>query len=134
MPSSLEDVYDRLYGIILLRFPDIVKAVIPTRDALGRVIRMRIIFIDGSFLDVRWNKYGEYSLHWERRHIDGTLYRYDNAPHWSNIATYPHHFHCGREDNVVESKLPSDPLNAVMYFLEFIRQRILGTGDKTRNP
>ncbi|MGH8055623.1 MAG: toxin-antitoxin system TumE family protein, partial [Candidatus Entotheonellia bacterium] len=32
-----------------------------------------------------------YSFHWERRAIDGRIYRHDNAPHkrWQSVATFP---------------------------------------------
>jgi hypothetical protein len=34
----------------------------------------------------------KYSYHWQKQ--DGTLIsRWDNAPHWPDIRTYPHHTH-----------------------------------------
>jgi hypothetical protein len=34
---------------------------------------------------------GRYSYHWERRAIDGSIYRHDNTPHkrWQTIGTFP---------------------------------------------
>lgn len=51
---------------------------------------LRIVLKDGSFIDVWFSLKlaGRYSYHWERRALDGTLYRHNNAPHqrWSNLA------------------------------------------------
>lgn len=69
----------------------------------------RIYLIDGSFIDVWYSLKlaGRYSYHWERRAIDGTTYRHDNAPYasWQFVATFPKHFHDGTELNVIESNI-----------------------------
>ncbi len=89
---------------------------------------LRIILMDGSFVDVWFSLklVGRYSLHWERRAIDGRIYRYDNAPHrrWQFVATFPHHFHNGSEGEVVESHLSHDPADALRQFLTFVRDRM----------
>ena len=43
---------------------------------------LRILLVDGSSIDVWYSLklVGRYSYHWERRAIDGTIYRHDNAP------------------------------------------------------
>jgi Family of unknown function (DUF6516) len=47
----------------------------------------------------------KYRFHWQS--TDGQLRkRWDNAPHHSEIATYPHHIHDGAEENV----LPHEPM------------------------
>jgi len=88
---------------------------------------MRILFYDGSYLDVWFSLKleGRYSYHWERRHIDGTLFRHDNAPHmrWRDISTFPKHFHDGSEENVRDSDIPEQPENGIRYFLHFIREK-----------
>ena len=54
---------------------------------------------------------GKYSFHWQQG--DGTLIkRWDNAPHHPEIASFPHHVHEGREDNVK----PSAPMNGTQIF------------------
>jgi hypothetical protein len=69
---------------------------------------------------------GRYSFHWERRALDGKIYRHDNAPHkrWESVATFPRHFHDGRETNVSESYLSEVPEQALREFLAFVRTRI----------
>lgn len=90
--------------------------------------RVRIFLRDNSFLDVWYSleTEGRYSYHWERRHVDGTLYRHNNAPHsrWSHITTFPKHFHEGTEDSVTESSLSDDPLEALREMLSYARQTI----------
>jgi hypothetical protein len=69
--------------------------------------KRRFFLADGSFVHV-WASAklaGRFGFHWERRHLDGTVYRYDNFPDpaWQAVATFPHHFHHGSETHVVAS-------------------------------
>ena len=42
----------------------------------------------------------KYRHHWQNQ--EGVLIkRWDNAPHYPQIASFPHHLHDGLEDNVV---------------------------------
>ena len=118
----LEDIYKHLTIITLKKYRDFIREVTRVKTPSGITIKIRVIFIDNSFLDVYWSSSGRYSLHYERRHIDGTIYRHDNAPHEKHrcIRTFPKHFHRGSEDRVEESLLPEDSTEAVEYFLEFI--------------
>jgi hypothetical protein len=76
---SLLDV-GRLRGIAEVEFADIVAEVIA-----ADVNELRVILMDGSFVDVWFSLKlaGRYSFHWERRAIDGKIYRHDNVPHSS---------------------------------------------------
>ena len=89
---------------------------------------IKIFLIDGSFIDIWFSLKlkGRYSYHWERRHIDGTIYRHDNAPHkkWHEVKTFPKHFHKGSENLVVESNINSDIRDALRKFLEFARKKL----------
>ena len=118
----LETIYNYLITIASKRYRDIIREVVKVELASGIVEKIRVIFVDNSFLDIYWSSSGRYSLHYERRHINGTLYRHDNAPHEKHrhIRTFPKHFHKGNEDNVEESHLPEDPIKAVEHFLRFI--------------
>jgi hypothetical protein len=72
------------------------------------------------------NLFGRYSYYWERKAIDGTVYRHDNAPHvrWKHIQTFPKHFHDGSEDRVTLSQLSDEPEEALRNFLSFVRARL----------
>jgi hypothetical protein len=116
---SLVDV-ERLREIAEVEFADIVvEAITPDINEL------RIILTDGSFVDVWFSLklQGRYSFHWERRAIDGKIYRHDNSPHkrWESVATFPKHFHDGSETNVSESHLSEAPEVALREFLAFVR-------------
>ena len=116
---SLVDV-ERLREIAQMEFVDIVvEAIIPDINEL------RIILTDGSFVDVWFSLklQGRYSFHWERRALDGKIYRHDNSPHkrWESVATFPRHFHDGSETNVVESHLSEVYEEALREFLAFVR-------------
>lgn len=92
--------------------------------------RMRIILYDTSFIDVWYsaNVEGRYSYHWERRGINGSIYRHNNAPHqrWKDISTFPKHFHYKSESNVVKSNINDNPEEAIKEFLTFVQQIIKG--------
>jgi len=93
------------------------------------VNELRIFLIDGSFVDVWFSLKleGRYSYHWERRAVDGTIYRHDNDPHkrWETVKTFPRHFHDGSEDRVVESYISEEPEQALRSFLEFVREKFI---------
>lgn len=93
----------------------------------GEPAKLRIELIDGSFADVWVSISGKYSYHWDRLEIDGTIYRYDNAPHmvWANLATFPHHFHNKSEKTVIESDLPLLPEMQMKKFMDFIRRTLV---------
>jgi len=93
----LEAIYDYLTTTALKKYGDIIREVTKVELASGVIVKVRVVFVDGSFLDVYWSSSGRYSLHYERRHIDGTVYRHDNAPHEKHryIKTFPKHFHRG---------------------------------------
>ncbi len=118
-----EDIYLFLKEIALTKFSTIVKDGFITRGTLGTPMGLRILFCEGSFLEVRISG-RKYSYHWERRMIDNTIFRHDNAPHHKDIATYPEHFHFESDNNVKECELSPDPKIGVIEFLGFIKDRI----------
>jgi hypothetical protein len=104
-------------------FGDIVDEVMETD-----LNSIRVIIKDGSYLQI-WRSLkldNKYSYHWERKAIDDTIYRHDNAPHlkWKNILTFPKHFHDRSEENVTESYISNEPIEAIFEFLTFIRNSI----------
>jgi hypothetical protein len=116
----------QLKEIAEVEFADVVvEALIPDMNEL------RILLRDDSFIDVWFSLKlpDRYSYHWEHRAIDGTIYRYDNAPHqsWQSVSTFPHHFHDGSESNVIESHINLVPEVALRQFLTFVRQKVMET-------
>jgi hypothetical protein len=113
----------QLREIAEVEFADIVKEAI-----FPGVNELRIILQDGSFVDVWFSLklLGRYSYHWERRALDGTIYRHDNAPHklWQTIGTFPCHFHDGAELHVTEGQISINPPQALREFLIFVRGKL----------
>jgi Family of unknown function (DUF6516) len=91
--------------------------------------KLPIILIDRSYVDFCWSEVqeGRFAHHWNRQHLDGTIYRPDNPSHrkWQHIKSFAQHHHREHEDSVTESYLPQDPQEAVRAFLTFCRQIIL---------
>ena len=68
--------------------------------------KIKVTFVDTSLLFTKEyvsESFRKYSFHWQK--IDETLIiRWDNAPHYPQISTHPHHKHVEMEENVLESK------------------------------
>ena len=119
---SRDRVYSQLTELALNDFGDIVDSV---KNIEGK---LRFLLSDGSYVDI-WlsvKKKGTYAYHWERREIDGTIYRYNNLPdkNAKKLKTYPNHFHDKKEKNVVESYMSDNPVEAVKSLLNFVRKMI----------
>ncbi len=118
----MREVYRTLALITLREYPDIIYDVEVRED------RLRIHLIDESFLDVWFSRLveGKYAFHWERRHIDGTVYRWDNAAHkkWKDLETFPHHIHAGSKSEVKPFNPPRSKEDLLREVLEFIRKKL----------
>lgn len=124
--------YKRQLEISGQEFASIIDGGEVRYTAGGIPRKLRLEVIDGSAVDVFLASSGKYSYHWERRHIDGSLYRHDNAPHhrWRHIPTFPKHFHNGSEadENIEPSQLADHPEEALRQFLAFRREKIIVEG------
>jgi hypothetical protein len=68
-------------------------------SAIAAYIEDRLIFYDGSFLEIeevlqlsdRGIEKVRYSYHYQKD--DRLIFRYDNAPHHPELPTFPHHKH-----------------------------------------
>jgi hypothetical protein len=126
----LENTYETIQRLSLNEYPDIVEDAQILYATSGTPLKLRVYIIDGSYMDIYLSESGKYSYHWEQRHINGQLYRHDNAPHpkWRRVETYPKHYHEGSEDHVVESNIPDDPAEAADTVLGFIRMSLKPEG------
>jgi len=83
---------------------------------------------DDSFIDVWFSLKvsGRFSYHWERRHVDGIMFRHDNFPdtNWKIISTFPKHYHNRSQDAVEESNIDDDPFLALRQFMDFARSHL----------
>ena len=114
---------ERLSEIAAIEFADIVAEVF-----ILDINECRILLKEGSLVDVWYSLKlsGRYSYHWERRAIDGKIYRHDNIPHkrWEYVETFPQHFHNGSETIVEKSHLSKIPEEALREFLGFVREKM----------
>ncbi len=55
----------------------------------------------------------KYVYHWQRNN-GKLLGRWDNAPHWPSVNTFPDHFHDGHSKNVVASQI-KEIHDVIMY-------------------
>lgn len=114
----------------LLEFPDIVDSC---KTLEGK---LRLHLIDGSYLDLwwSWKRKGKFAYHWERRAIDGKVFRHDNIPdvRWKYVKTFPKHFHNGSETTAEDSFAPETPLEGLRFMLAFARDYLGRAKSKRR--
>lgn len=120
--KSVDSLIEKLKELAISLYPEIV---IDTEIIYGK---LRIYIIDGSFIDIWISRrlLGRYAIHWERRHIDGTIYRWDNTPHevHKNISTFPHHFHEKVDHNVKPFHYPRSMEETIIRILEYVKRKI----------
>jgi hypothetical protein len=103
-------------------FADIVQSTGVMRS------KLRVLLRDGSYVDFWWSLViaGRFAYHWERTHVDGTIYRHDNMPdpNAGEVETFPQHFHDGTPGAITESRISAQPREGVRQFLQFARERL----------
>ena len=66
-------------------------------------LKAQIIFVDGSQLHIRQmvidGRLLKYAYQWQTQEGD-LIIRWDNATHWPEVATFPHHKHVARNQDV----------------------------------
>jgi hypothetical protein len=102
--------------------------LVAERQPLGE--KLRLYLSDGSYIDLWLSRHlhERFGFHWERRHLDGRFYRYDNFPNtaWRDIASYPRHFHDGAQDTVISTPFATEPLAGFREFMRFFAAKIAG--------
>jgi len=114
---------DNLARIAEIEFSDIADAteIMETK--------LRIMLLDGGFVDVWLSKKiaNRFGFHWEHK-VTNLSYRYDNFPDtkWSNVSTFPYHFHDGSQDNVVDSsRFARDIVEGFRDFMNWVRVMLM---------
>lgn len=105
------------------RFSDIILEILEPSPE-----KVRFLLRDQSFVDIRVSQKvkNRFDFHWERRHVDGTIYRYDNFPDtkFKRISTFPFHFHEKKEGTVKNSPFRTELPYALIDFMEFVRGKM----------
>ncbi len=94
-------------------YPEIVKELTVIRfrqDHLSYEFVADVLLKDDARIHIRDYLFldgtRKYSYHWQNMH--GILIaRWDNAPHWCDVSTFPHHLHIGPGSDVVASNVKS---------------------------
>ena len=114
---------------ILARIAEVEFSAIVT-DSVPLGEKLRLFINDTSYIDIWLSRTLEdrFGFHWERRHLDGTIYRYDNFPDvaWRNVETFPRHFHNGSQDAVESAPFSADLLEGFRDFLRFAANKLTG--------
>ena len=99
-------------------------AIVVQTDFLGS--KLRVLLTDTSYVDVWASRklVGRFGFHWERWHLDGRIYRYDNFPDtsWSGISTFPFHFHDGDQNTVIASPFAPTLEQGFREFMTFVQR------------
>jgi hypothetical protein len=100
--------------------------IVVQTDLIGS--KLRVLLIDGSYLDV-WSSRkleGRFGFHWERRHLDGGIYRYDNFPdtNWADVPTFPFHVHDGDQNTVIATPFAQSVEQGFREFMAFVQKKI----------
>jgi len=132
--SILKIYQDQLEQVKLL-YQDIIANAKVVYTENGNPHKLRIHIVDGSLIDIFYSVHGKNSYHWERRTINGSLYRHDNAPHSKRrtVKTFPKHFHYKTNTNVIESNINNDPVLAIKEFFEFIKKTLMQIKSETNS-
>jgi hypothetical protein len=111
---------DQLCRIAEVEFATIVVQA----NVLGS--KSRVLLTDTSYVDLWISRKlnGRFGFHWERRHLDGRMYRYDNFPdtNWSGIPTFPFHFHDGDQNTVVAAPFAPTLEQGFREFMAFVQR------------
>jgi len=99
-------------------------AIVVQADILDS--KMRVLLTDTSYVDVWVSRKlsGRFGFHWERRHLDGRIYRYDNFPdtEWADVSTFPWHFHDGDQNSVIAAPFAPILEQGFREFMAFVWQ------------
>jgi len=121
-----------------VREVEIVRRSVRDSD-LEKVLnyRYRVVLVDGGFVEMTERvlevhgtlEMTKYRHHWQDSH--GVLIkRWDNAPHYPVIDTFPHHLHDGAEDCVVGHRAITG-LEALRCILAEVEARQISGGGET---
>ena len=85
-------------------------------------LNIKVNFVDNSELHIREyvdSNHRKYAFHWQNQ-LGDLITRWDNAPHFQELATFPHHKHLA-SGQVIESADVS--IEEVMEFIQYQFQK-----------
>ena len=124
---QLRQRYRKLARIAFSEFRHILK-----REPLILRDRIRLLFIDESFMDIRYPLDHDYSFHWQRKR---ELYRINTAPNHPEIETFPRHIHAKEEENITPDTITSlnnPPEENLRQVLKWVKQKLKSKHDEKK--
>ena len=125
--AYLQGIDALLSASSLVRDVEIVRRTIRDTE-FEKVLhyRYRVLLANGDFIEMTERvleaqgrlEVTKYRHHWQDRQ-SRLLKRWDNAPHYPAIDTFPHHLHDGTEDDVVPHPAITG-LEVLQYILETV--------------
>ena len=127
MSTQVRDYLDEIEQMFLLS-PVVLSVQVREREERLQegFIRLRAVLANGDLLEAfefvvtisdRIQTL-TYRIHWQQR--DGQLKRrWDNAPHHSDVSTFPHHVHLGPAEHIG----PSEPMT-ILQVLALVEEEI----------
>lgn len=89
------------------------KFLIKVRTSLNQILKLQIrIYKNYLHIDYSYQVFD-----------DSPIMRWDNAEHYTEVSTYPHHFH-NPDGDVIESPLTGDPEKDVYSVLQILQNLI----------
>ena len=86
------------------------------QDGPNIKFKARVIFIDGSILFIKQivleGSTFKYAYQWQEK-TGNLICRWDNAAHWPEVVTYPHHQHLIFENKLIVKESRGGDLDAV---------------------
>lgn len=115
---KIKEILENEFSDIIIETKDI-----HTRRSIGSN-KIRCIIKDGSFVDIFVSQSLRFSCHWERRALDGKIYRVDNAPNHPEITSSPWHFHYGSDSMIKPFEGSTEIDKIIKSFFNLIRSII----------
>ncbi|MCK4760868.1 MAG: hypothetical protein KAW12_01625 [Candidatus Aminicenantes bacterium] len=120
--------------VVLFNFPSLVS-ILRNHELISKIedirvdeiaqrgfYKMKCRLIPSKYrLEIKFIKTHEEFIYAYRLYSTTTIVRWDNAPHYPGISTYPHHFH-DLHGNVLESDLTGEAGKDLILVLSKIRK------------
>lgn len=108
------------------------EQVVSFSEIIGK--KLRLYLTDRSFIDIYISQTikNRFAFHWEREHLDGKIFRFDNYPDtkWKKVKSFPYHFHNGDQSKVIATDFSQEIIGGFRDFMRFV-QRKIKSGNKS---
>ena len=112
--------------VSLRSLAELARSEFPSLLKEGPVLlpdRLRLLLVDGSFLDVRYPALNKYSFQWQAKN---RFVRINTAEHHPNLPTFPRHIHLDERTVAADTltKLENSPEENLRSVLSWVRSEL----------